>query len=121
MDLAHHVIFNARKRSLGQGNVFTPVCHSVHRGEGGLSNPPMQIPQGWADPLDAEPPRCRPPGLGRPPAGWADPQRAGQTPHPPPIRSTSGRYASYWNAYLFKAGVNLQMSHLGLETSPVFC
>ena len=22
----------ARKRSLGQGNVFTPVCHSVHRG-----------------------------------------------------------------------------------------
>ena len=25
-------IFTARKRSLGQGNVFTPVCHSVHRG-----------------------------------------------------------------------------------------
>ena len=24
--------FTARKRSLGQGNVFTPVCHSVHRG-----------------------------------------------------------------------------------------
>ena len=22
----------ARKRSLGQGNIFTPVCHSVHRG-----------------------------------------------------------------------------------------
>ena len=25
-------IFTARKRSLGQGNIFTPVCHSVHRG-----------------------------------------------------------------------------------------
>ena len=23
----------ARKRSLGQGNIFTPVCHSVHRGD----------------------------------------------------------------------------------------
>ena len=26
------VIFTARKRSLGQGNNFTSVCHSVHRG-----------------------------------------------------------------------------------------
>ena len=31
------VIFATRKRSLGQGNVFTPICHSVHgmRGGGG--------------------------------------------------------------------------------------
>ena len=27
-------IVTARKRSLGQGNVFTRVCHSVHRGRG---------------------------------------------------------------------------------------
>ena len=27
-------IFAARKRSLGQSNVFTPVCHSVHSGRG---------------------------------------------------------------------------------------
>ena len=26
--------FTARKRSLGQGNIFAPVCHSVHRGGG---------------------------------------------------------------------------------------
>ena len=26
------LLFTARKRSLGQGNIFTPVCHSVHRG-----------------------------------------------------------------------------------------
>ena len=25
-------IFTTRKRSLGRGNIFTPVCHSVHRG-----------------------------------------------------------------------------------------
>ena len=28
----HGQIITARKRSLGQGNIFTPVCHSVHRG-----------------------------------------------------------------------------------------
>ena len=30
----HPVVFTARKRSLGQGNIFTPVCHSVHGGGG---------------------------------------------------------------------------------------
>ena len=25
-------VITSRKRSLGQGNIFTPVCHSVHRG-----------------------------------------------------------------------------------------
>ena len=25
-------VITARKRSLGQGNIFTPVCHSVHKG-----------------------------------------------------------------------------------------
>ena len=25
------IVITARKRSLGQGNIFTPVCHSVHR------------------------------------------------------------------------------------------
>ena len=25
-------MFTARKRSLGQGNIFTPVCHSIHGG-----------------------------------------------------------------------------------------
>ena len=31
----HYLIFTARKRSLGQGNVFTSGCHSVHGGGGG--------------------------------------------------------------------------------------
>ena len=46
-------IFTARKRSLGEGNAFTPVSHSVHRGAGGggvcptprMQNPWMQIRQ----------------------------------------------------------------------------
>ena len=28
----HTIFITARKRSLGQGNIFTPVCHSVDRG-----------------------------------------------------------------------------------------
>ena len=26
------LVVTTHKRSLGQGNIFTPVCHSVHRG-----------------------------------------------------------------------------------------
>ena len=32
MGMQPYGVFTARKRSLGQGNIFTPVCHSVHRG-----------------------------------------------------------------------------------------
>ena len=47
-------IVTARKRSLEQGNIFTPVCHSVHRG--GL--PPCMLgyhPPGPCTPLDHTP------------------------------------------------------------------
>ena len=57
MELSQAELITARKRSLGQGNVFTPVCDSVH---GEVSTP-----------LHAAPP---PPGqtpLGRHPP-WAD-------------------------------------------------
>ena len=30
--IRNQCIITARKRSLGQGNIFTPVCHSVHGG-----------------------------------------------------------------------------------------
>ena len=67
------------KRSFGQGNIFTPVCHSVHRmgGAAGWRTPPP----GWRNPpgLDGEPP---------PRAGWRTPPQAGwRTPpdgEPPP-------------------------------------
>ena len=77
-------IFTARKRSLGQDNVFTPVCHSVHRGclhpggsayRGDLHPGASCIWEGWTDP--------------RPPS---DAMGYGQQ---------CIRYASYWNALFF--------------------
>ena len=81
-------IFTARKRSFGQGNVFTPVYDSVHR-------------------------------RGVCPIACGDPPPLGQTcpldRHLPPfghyrIRSTSGRYTSYWNALVLtiRAFVHLE-------------
>ena len=107
------------QRSCGQGYVFTRVCDSVN---GGVSEEP---PRDQADPPRREnpppgdqadtpgtrqtPPGRTPPGPGRPPWDQADPP--GRTPpwkgEPPPreedcsIWSMSGRYASYWNAFLF--------------------
>ena len=57
-------------------------------------HPPEQTP---LDQVDTPPDQADPPGPGRPPPDQAD--------TPPPeadssIRSTSGRYASYWNAFL---------------------
>ena len=83
-------IFTARKRSLGQGNIFAPVCHSVHSG-GGV---PRQVPPGQGTP----------PGPGTPPRARYTPQTR-YTPGSSAyweIRATSGRYASYWNAFLYK-------------------
>ena len=101
-----------------EGYVFTPVCHSVHRGvclsacwhtttpgadtpleqtlarpgtPPGSRHPPEQTP--W----DQAPPRSRhPPGPGTP--RGVDPPG---TRHPPPSADgyCCGRYASYWNAF----------------------
>ena len=70
----------------------TPWMHTPSR---------MQIPCGWADPRGGRPPRCRPPGLGR----------------PPPIQSTSGRYAFYSNAYLFK----LNLLYINFDSKILAC
>ena len=126
--------------SLFTGNIFTPVCHSVHRGGGVLPQCMLGYPPGsdtttppWTrqtPPIRHHPPRTRqttPPGPGRhppdqtpprsdtPPGPGRHPPRSDTTPwirhpprpgRPPPreadssIRSTSGRYASYWNAFL---------------------
>ena len=61
------------KRSFGQGNSFTPVCHSVHRGGG--SGPGggflTRTPHPGPDPPRPDPPRTRtyPPGTRPPPPG----------------------------------------------------
>ena len=65
-----------RKRRLGQGNVFTGVCP---QGGAGV----------WLTPPDADP---RPRMQTLPPARYMGYNR---------IRSSSGRYTSYWNTLLF--------------------
>ena len=52
------------QRSCGQGNIFAPVCHSVHRGLGGVWYLSMYRP-----PPEQTPPRSRQPPGSRPPPG----------------------------------------------------
>ena len=65
------------KRSFGQGNIFTPVCHSVHRGGGGvlLARPPL-------------------PGMENPPLGMENPPWRRHTPRDgdPPGADTPPRW-----------------------------
>ena len=87
-------IFTARKWSLGQGNIFTSVCQEFC--PWGKVSACQNLVQGgvclWSGGVweTAPPPRAEPPN--------------GQTPPPPQhygIRSTSGQYASSWNAFFF--------------------
>ena len=95
----------ARKRSLGQGNIFSSVCQEFCSQEGGSASVHAWIPP---------PPRSRHPrtrhtsGADTPLGAATHPLRADtpQSRHPLrsacwEIRSTSGRYASYWNAILY--------------------
>ena len=103
------VFITGRKRSLGQGNIFAPVCHSVHTGgvpgqvhpRAGTPTrqvhsprqvPPRQVPPGQIPPSKAgtHPPGRYPPGrytpLGRY-TPWAGTPQAGTPP---------GRYTPPW-------------------------
>ena len=108
------------QRSCGQGNIFAPVCHYVHRGEGVVSHKVLRQrqnpPPGQGTHPQSRPP---PPDQTHTPLNQTPPPQTRHTPpldkahpptrHSPPppreadsgIRSTSGRYASYWNAFLF--------------------
>ena len=109
------------QRSCGQGYVFTRVCDSVHRGVSGRENPPppgQGDPPGQGAPQQGDTPPWagrHPPGQGDPPGRETPPQGdtplARRPPPPPPpgretpppgIRSMNGRYASYWNTFLFQ-------------------
>ena len=79
-------IFLPAATKLGQGNIFTSVCQEFCPRGGGV------LPQcmlGYTPGADTHPPTH--PRTRRPPPREADCS----------IRSTSGRYASYWNAFLF--------------------
>ena len=99
------------QRSCGQGNIFTPVCHSFCSRGGGL--PQCMLGYHHHPPPGSRPPPEQTPPKQTPPLG-PDTPRSRHTPLPPPgadtppreadssIRSTSGRYASYWNAFLYE-------------------
>ena len=85
------------QRSCGQGNIFAPVCHSVHGG--GLPQCMLGChPPGSRDATPGSrhphPPRSRHPPEQTPPAADTPPEADSG------IRSMSGRYVSYWNAFL---------------------
>ena len=79
---------------------YTCVWFCSRGGSPGRENPPGQ---GRTPPRQGDPPGRETPQAGRTPLGadtpspGADPPRAAHSS----IRSTSGRYASYWNAFLF--------------------
>ena len=97
------------KRSFGQGNIFTSVCQEFYPWGVPDQAPPLPRP-GRYTPLDqaGNPPWTR---QVPPPREQTPPPRPGRYPPgpdtPPPgtadsgIRSTFGRYASYWNAFMF--------------------
>ena len=110
-----YVVFTARKRSCGKVMfLHLSVSHSVHRGAlhpGGL-HPRGLLPGFVCIQGDLHPEAGSASTGSLHPGGsasrrvWADP--------PPPIgyhriRSTSGRYASYWNAFLFSLYLYLFM------------
>ena len=80
---------------LGQGYVFTHVCDSVHRG--GSASVHAGIHH---TPRPETPPQ---PDQTRPPSGpdTSPDQTPGAVHARRYGRATSGRYASYWNAYLY--------------------
>ena len=76
-DMCVHPNIYRPQRSCGQGNIFTPVCHSVHRGEGVCLSACWDTtpPPPGADPWEQTPPRTdHPPRPDTPPE---------QNPHPP--------------------------------------
>ena len=89
-----------RKRSFGQDNIFTPVCHSVHGGGGCYPNMhcrcyPSMPCRGCTIPA------CIAGGIPLYLA-WGSALGGGLVETPPPDGYCCGQYASYWNAFLFR-------------------
>ena len=96
---------------LRKGNVFTPVCDSVHRDE--VYIPPDTLP--GRHPLGRHPPRQAPSQADIPPQ-TDTPQADTPLGRPPPADSRcSRRYASYWNAFLFQIYFVIHSRHLFVE------
>ena len=89
-----HWIVTAHKRSLGQGNVFTRVCHSVQGGRRSLYDGTSYLAD-WSGPM------FLPGGLSVQGVSVQGDLYQGDPQDRDPLGKVRGRYASYWNAYLF--------------------
>ena len=92
-----NIVFLPAASKLGQGNIFTSVCLSTE-GEGCLPEcmlgyPPLRE----QTPTPQDQTHHTPLDQAHHPPSEADPPREADCS----IRLTSGRYASYWNAFLF--------------------
>ena len=91
-------VITARKRSLGQGNVFTHVCHSVQGGSlydvSSCLDVWCHVPSGVGGSLSLVP--CSFGG------GSLSGRLLDRDLPPLPRTIKSERYASYWNAFLFE-------------------
>ena len=90
LSLGRKPVITARKQSLGQGNVFTSICYSVHQGSGVVGSASKGAGSASRGRVCIQEVCIQG-------AGWADPPNGYYG-----IRPTSGRYASYWNAFLFE-------------------
>ena len=99
------MLITALKRSLGQGNIFTPVCHSVHGGGVRGSEGVCVVAGGCAwlrGGVHGCQGACMVAGGGGHAWLWGVCMVAGGVCIGyDKLRSMSGRYASYWNAFLF--------------------
>ena len=111
-------IFTARKRSLGQGYVFTRVCYSLHKGgrevPGQVPPPPGRYtpqagtPPGRYTPGQVHPPRQVHPLAGTPPpAGTPTSKYTPRQVHPSPL----------WQVHPQAGTSPRQVHHLGRYTS----
>ena len=94
---------------LREGNVFTSVCQEFCPQGGGRA---CQAPR-HAHPLPCKPPAIHAPSsiIHAPHHARSPAMHAPPCPHPPgcyEMRSMSGRYASYWNAFLLPSATKLQ-------------
>ena len=124
-----YVSYYRPQTNLRKGNVFTSVCLEFCPQRGGVHSPGRH-------PLDRHPqpradtptlPGQTPPTLGRHSPGRHPPPNACWDTHTPypvhaGIRSTRGRYASHWNAFLFENFVTCDTRLiLPLVYFPVIC
>ena len=93
------------QRSCSQGNIFTPVCHSVHRGGVCLSacwdiTPPGGNPPGADTPLGADtPPEQTPPGADTPQSRQQTPQSRHPPEQTPPQKQTPPGVDPPWSRH----------------------